>query len=122
MRVAPAPCGTLRRAGYSLAALLVVLLLYVPLLQGGFSLAVGTASSLAEVLDPGATAGALGRLFIEAVIFSLALFFGLLLAGLLLTIAVPRVLNPLLKPETVYPLYGLHDAVHRAIARLGSLA
>ena len=59
MRVAPAPCGTLRRAGYSAAALLVVLLLYLPLVQVSFSLAIVAASSLAEVLVPSARAGTL---------------------------------------------------------------
>src|SRR5439155_17578481 len=51
----------------------------------------------------------------------LVLFFGLALVGLLLTVAVSRVLNPFIKPDTVYPLYGLHDAVHRAIARIGRI-
>src|SRR5437763_11242806 len=37
VRVAPARCGTLRRAGYS-AALLVLLLLYLPLVEGGATL------------------------------------------------------------------------------------
>src|SRR5262245_55469716 len=35
VRVPEARCGTLRRAGYSAAALLVVLLLYLPLIEGG---------------------------------------------------------------------------------------
>jgi len=121
VKVPPARCGTLRRAAYSAAALLGVLLLYLPLVQGGFSLAIGAASSLAEVLAPGARAGTLGGLVIEALIFSLVLFFGLALAGLLLAVAVSRVLNPFLKPDTVYPLYGFHDAVHRAIARIGRM-
>src|SRR5205807_5336496 len=118
-----ARCGTLRRAGYSAAALLVVLLLYLPFLEAGASLAIGAASSLAQALEPRAGAGALGggALFIESVILSLVVFFGLALVGLLLTVAVPRVLNPFIKPDTVYPLYGFHDVVHRAIARLGNL-
>ena len=123
VRVPPARCGTLRRAGYSAAALLVVLLLYLPFLEAGASLAIGAASSLAQALEPRAGAGALwgGTLFIESVILSLVVFFGLALVGLLLTVAVPRVLNPFIKPDTVYPLYGFHDVVHRAIARLGNL-
>src|SRR5215472_14257247 len=40
VRVAPARCSTLRRAGYSAAAMLVVLLLYLPLIEGGASLAI----------------------------------------------------------------------------------
>src|SRR3989449_2884972 len=121
VKVPPARCGTLRRAAYSAAALLVVLLLYLPLVQVGFSLAIVAASSLAEVLAPGARAGTLGGLVIEALIFTLVIFFGLALVGLLLTVAVSRVLNAFIKPDTVYPLYGFHDAAHRAIARIGNL-
>src|SRR2546421_7945678 len=40
LRVPPAQSGTWRRAVYSTAALLVVLLLYLPLVQGGASLAI----------------------------------------------------------------------------------
>src|SRR5216117_695919 len=121
VKVPPARCGTLRRAAYSAAALLVVLLLYLPLVQVGFSLATVAASSLAEVLDPSARAGTVWGLVIEALLFSLVLFCGLELVGLLLTVAVPRVLNAFIKPDTVYPLYGFHDAAHRAIARIGNL-
>src|SRR2546422_9239087 len=49
VKVPPARCGTLRRAAYSAAALLAVLLLYLPLVQVGFSLAIVAASSLAEI-------------------------------------------------------------------------
>ncbi len=121
VRVVPAQCGTLRRAAYSAAALLVVLLLYLPLVEGTASLAIGVAASLAGALAPTAHANALGELIVEAAILSLVLFFGLALIGLLLAVAVSRVLNPFIKPDTVYPLYGLHDAVHRAIARIGSM-
>ena len=119
VRVATARCGTLRGAAYSVAAVLVVLLFYLPLVEGTASLAIGVASSLAQALAP--TAGALGALFILAVILSLILFFGLTLIGLLLVVAVSRVLNRFIKPDTVYPLYGLHDAMHRAIARIGRM-
>jgi non-ribosomal peptide synthetase-like protein len=117
MRVVPARCGALRRARYSAAAFLVVLFLYLPGLVGGFTLAINAASSLAEMLDP--TASELRALAIQAVIFSLLVFFGLALIGLVLTVAVFRVLNAFITPDKVYPLYGFHDAVHRAIARIG---
>src|SRR3989441_120630 len=71
VKVPPARCGTLRRAAYSAAALLVVLLLYLPLVQAGFSLAIVAASSLAEGLDPSAGAGTLSGLGIARLIFSL---------------------------------------------------
>ena len=119
--VAPARCGTLRRAAYGVAAVLVVLLFYLPLLEGGASLAIGAASSLTQMLQPSAHADVLGELIVEAAILSLVLFVGLALIGLMLAVAVSRVLNPFIKPDTVYPLYGLHDAVHRAIARIGRM-
>src|SRR5206468_11597677 len=113
----PAQSRTWRGAVYSTAALLVVLLLYLPLVQGGASLAIHGASSLAQVLDPTGGASTLIGLFIEALILSLVVFFGLALAGLLLVVAVSRLLSPFVKPDVVYPLYGFHDAAHRAIAR-----
>jgi len=121
VRVAPARCGTLRRAAYSVAAVLVVLLFYLPLVEGTASLAINVASSVAAVLGPTGGATALSALLVEAVTLSLVLFFGLVLVGLVVMIIVPRLLNPLIVPDTVYPLYGFHDAVHRAIARLGSM-
>jgi non-ribosomal peptide synthetase-like protein len=110
MRVPAARSGTLRRAGYCVGAFLVVVLFYLPLIEAGASLAIEAASSLAN-----------GALLVEAAILSLVVFFGLAVVGLLLMVALPRALGPFVRAETVYPLYGFHDAVHRAIARLGSM-
>src|SRR5206468_109900 len=125
VRVAPARCGTLRRAAYSALTLLAILFVYVPLLEGGLNLLFVAVSRLVEVLDPSvhATTGALTLrgLFIEALTFSLVLFSGVVLVGLLAVGTVPRVLNVFLKPDTVYPLYGFRYGVHRAIAGLGRM-
>jgi non-ribosomal peptide synthetase-like protein len=121
VRVPPARSGTLRRAGYSVAVLVGVLLLYLPLVEGGASLAIRATSSLARMLEPSGESSAFGTLIIEAGILSLVLFFGLALIGLLLMVGLPRVLNVFLEPDTVYPLYGFHDGIHRAIARLGNM-
>src|SRR2546427_3070513 len=66
VRVAPARCGTLRRAGYGVAAVLVVLLFYLPLVEGGASLAVGASSSLTQMLQPTAHADPLLVLIVHA--------------------------------------------------------
>src|SRR6266568_4121556 len=58
-RVAPARCGKLRRVGFSALAVLAVVLLYLPLVEGGLSLLIDAASSLAERLDPSAGASPL---------------------------------------------------------------
>ncbi|PYR44861.1 MAG: peptide synthetase [Acidobacteria bacterium] len=125
VRVAPARCGTLRRASYSALILLAILILYVPLLEGGLDLLLVAVSSLIEVLDPSVRASTaamtLRGLFIEALIFSLVLFFGALLLGFLAVGTVPRVLSLFLKPDTVYPLYGVRYGMHRAIAGLGRM-
>src|SRR5438128_5496223 len=121
LRVPSAQASTWRRAVYSTAAVLVVLLLCLPLLAGGATLAIDGASSLAQVLDPTAGASTLVALLIEAVILSLVIFFGLALAGLLLVVAVSRLSSGFVKPDVVYTLYGFHDATHRAIARIGRM-
>jgi len=124
LRVAPARCGTLRRAAFSALALLGAFL-YLALLEGGLSLLMEMAPSLIEVLDPSVAASTGGMtlrgLCIEALGLSLVLFFGVAFAGLLLMVAAPRVLNLFIKPGKVYPLYGFHYGVHRAIERIGRI-
>src|SRR5438876_657055 len=52
LRVAPARCGTLRRASFCAFTLLFVCLLYLPLMQGSLELLLAVAPSLGKVLDP----------------------------------------------------------------------
>ena len=122
VRVAPARCGTLRRAAYAAFTLIAILFLFAPLLEGGFSLLFLGVSSLVKVLDPSvqSSTGALTPrgLLIEALAFSVVLFFGALLVGLLAVGTVPRILGVFIKPDTVYPLYGFRYGVHRVIAGL----
>src|SRR5437773_1363918 len=122
VRVAPARCGGLRRAAYAAFTLIGILFLCAPLLEGGFSLLFLGVSSLVEVLDPSVQSGT-GALtawgiLVEALAFSVVLFFGALLVGLLAVGTIPRVLSVFIKPDTVYPLYGFRYAVHRIIAGL----
>jgi non-ribosomal peptide synthetase-like protein len=125
LRVAPAPCGTLRRASFSGLTLFFVFLLYLPLVEGSLEWLVAVAPSLGKVLNPSVAASTgvvtLGGLFISALVISLLFFFAVVLVGLLLVVTVPRVLNRFLKPDTVYPLYGFHDRVHRVITRLTTI-
>jgi len=122
VRVAPARCGTLRRAAYAAFTLIGILFLCAPLLEGGVSLLFLGVSSLVKVLDPSvqSSTGALTLrgFLIEALAFSVVLFFGALLVGLLAVGMVPRILSVFIKPDTVYPLYGFRYGVHRVIAGL----
>jgi non-ribosomal peptide synthetase-like protein len=123
-RVPPAECGTWRRARYSILTLLAIFLVYVPLFELGVTALFVGVASLVEMLDPGVQAnGALTvhGLLLESLAFSIVLFFGAGLVGLLAVGIVPRALSPLIKPDTVYPLYGFHHSVHRVIAWFGRL-
>jgi non-ribosomal peptide synthetase-like protein len=119
LRVAPARCGTLRRVSFCALTLLLVCLVYLPLMEESMGLLVALVPSLNKVLNPSlaTSAGIVTSrdLFIGALALSLVLFWGVVIVGLLLVVTVPRVLNLFLKPDTVYPLYGFHDRVHRVI-------
>jgi non-ribosomal peptide synthetase-like protein len=125
VRVAPTRCGRLRRTAYAAFALIGILFLWAPLLEGGLGLLLLGVSALVEVFDPSvqSSTGALTirGLFIEALVFSVVLFFGAVLAGLLAVGTVPRILHRFIKPGTVYPLYGFQYGLHRVIARLGRM-
>jgi non-ribosomal peptide synthetase-like protein len=117
-RVAPARCGTLRRVRFCAVTLLCVFFLYLPLVEGGVFLLLTAVPSLSKVLNPGTDAITSRTLYIDAAAVSVVFFFGALLVGLLWVVTVPRVLNLFIQPDRVYPLYGFHDRVHRAIAKM----
>lgn len=59
--------------------------------------------------------------FADALILSTCLFVGSIIVGLLSVFSIPRLLNLAIKPNTVYPLYGFHYWVHRAIGRMSNV-
>ena len=69
-------------------------------------------------MDPGAGAITSPELYLDALVVSSCSSSAPLLGGLLFVLTVPRLLNLFIKPDTVYPLYGFHDRVHRAITRM----
>ena len=121
VRIPPAHCSPARRFGYGLAGLLQTLLVYVPLALGGTYLLLTVAPELEVLFAPDSQDLASARFYLEAVALSLALFTGFLVIGLAIVILVPRLLRPFLRPDRVYPLYGFHYSVHRAIARLTNI-
>ena len=107
LRVAPAACGKVRRAVSATLTLLGSLFVLAPVFEAGITLLfVGVTE-----LVPG--------LFLEALLLSVVLFFGLELVALVAVGTVPRLLRVFIKPDTVYPLYGFRWNVHRIIAGLG---
>ncbi|MBV8995819.1 MAG: peptide synthetase [Pseudonocardiales bacterium] len=110
-------CGILRKVVYTVAQLLKVLALYLPLVTGGAVL-LFTAVPWLSALNSSARSVTDGAFYVEALVGSFVLYLGGLLVGLLFVGTVPRVLNLFIKPDKVYPLYGFHYGVHRLIARM----
>ncbi|WP_309069920.1 Pls/PosA family non-ribosomal peptide synthetase [Arthrobacter sp.] len=114
-RVEPTNCSTRRRVTYSLLQLANRLLLVFPVGLLGLS------ALLPEYL--GLDHLRLGNLgfFLDTMLVTLTLFIGGFITGLVVVLTVPRLLNTILKPDTVYPLYGLHYSFQRALARISNI-
>ena len=115
--VEPTKCGALRRVGYTLIQLLSVLVVYLPLGISGLIVLLQWVPQLRVLLEPGTQGVTTGAFYIHALVVSLVLFFGGLIFALVYVMTVPRILNLAVRPDKVYPLYGFHYALHRAIAR-----
>ncbi len=117
--VPPARCGTVRRAASSVTRLLLALAVAGPVTAAAASLLVSRPSLIARSLGrPDLTEP---TIYCEAVAIGATVFFGLLLAGLVIVGTVPRGLARALKPGQVYPLYGFHHALQRAVSRLSNI-
>ncbi|MEU6320288.1 Pls/PosA family non-ribosomal peptide synthetase [Streptomyces sp. NPDC047009] len=119
IRVPPARCGPVRRTVYGLVTILQVLLVVVPLAVGGSYMLLATAPTVAHIVGSESTAAEItsARFYTDALRTSLVVFFGFVVLGTAALCTIPRLLGRLVKPDRVYPLYGLHYSVHRAIAR-----
>ncbi|PIB06273.1 peptide synthetase [Streptomyces sp. HG99] len=116
--VGPTGCSTARRTGYCLVQLLILLTVYLPLAMVGVSVLLAGVPQLHGLLNQQSAALTSPAFYADALAVSLTVFFGSLLAGLLVVGTVPRVLNRAIKPGKVYPLYGFHYGIHRAIVLL----
>ncbi|MGW1888441.1 Pls/PosA family non-ribosomal peptide synthetase, partial [Streptomyces sp. NPDC001970] len=119
--VEPAACGTLRRALYSVWRLMTILLVYLPLTVAGVTMVIAAVPQLHAVATAGPPALTRPTFFLEALVASLVVFFGGLLVGLLTVNTVPRLLTPVIKPGRIYPLYGFHYSIQRAVMRMTNI-
>ncbi|MFF0110781.1 Pls/PosA family non-ribosomal peptide synthetase [Streptomyces hirsutus] len=117
VRIPPARCGTLRRVGFGLATVGQLFFLSVPLAVGGLYILLAEVPSLNDRLGPGGAGLMSSELYVDALIVSCILFFSFAVVGIVVLFTVPRLLNLFVKPGKVYPLYGFHYSMHRAIAR-----
>ncbi|MEU7059252.1 Pls/PosA family non-ribosomal peptide synthetase [Streptomyces sp. NPDC046197] len=120
VRVAPARCGALRRAGFGLLTLLQLFFLYMPLAVGGVYMLSSLFPAVGRRLFPHPS-GISWELFVDAGIVSAVLFFGFVGVGLVVLFTVPRLMHMAFEPDKVYPLYGFHYSVHRAMSRMTNL-
>ena len=116
--VPPESCGPARTFGYAALQLVTLLTVTLPLAIGGMTLLLLELPSLKALLDPESEVLTSWAFYGHALDASMVLFFGSLMVGLLLVGTVPRVLNLAMRPDKVYPLYGVHYTLHRTIARL----
>ncbi|MEU1595996.1 Pls/PosA family non-ribosomal peptide synthetase [Streptomyces sp. NPDC005708] len=121
VRVAPAECGTMRRTGFSLATVLQLFLLYIPLGVGGVYMLFDQIPTLGDRLNPDTNDIPATELLVDALVVSAVLFFGFVVMGLAAQYTLPRLAALAIKPDKAYPLYGFHYGAHQAIARFTNI-
>ncbi|WP_443081177.1 Pls/PosA family non-ribosomal peptide synthetase [Streptomyces sp. PmtA] len=118
--VEAAPCGGLRKVLYTAAQLLLLLGVYLPLALGGIGLLFAVLPQLDAVLNPEPAFTSPG-FYLDALTASFVAFFGGLLVALVTANAVPRLLRLAIEPGRVYPLFGVHHGLQRALTRMTNL-
>ncbi|MFF0968917.1 Pls/PosA family non-ribosomal peptide synthetase [Streptomyces sp. NPDC003703] len=116
IRVPPARCGTLRRAGFAATTLLQLFLLYLPLAVGGVYMLFAEVPVLSKRLAAETRGTTAGEIVADTLLVSTVLYCGGIVLGVLALCTVPRLLRRLVRPDRVYPLYGFHYAAHRMMA------
>jgi non-ribosomal peptide synthetase-like protein len=114
----PARCTRARRVAYALGQLAMLLLVWLPVGIGGGLALLTQVPTVAHAFDPGRIDLTGWSFWGMHLAWSLALFTGGLVASLAVVTTVPRVLQRLLRPGRVYPLYGFAFAVQRGISGL----
>ena len=109
--------STRRRVVFATVQLVNLLLLGAPLAFVIVVLALTKVPQLGTLHGRGTGVFTSWAFYRDALVISAVLFFGAVLVGLVFVRTVPRVLNRFITPDKVYPLYGFHYWVHRAIAR-----
>lgn len=110
--------STARKIRYTVGQLLALALVYLPLAAGFVTVLLAPLSQLNAMPQAGTSTFTSGTFYLGVLAASFVLFFGAALAALVIQGVVPRLLNLAVKPDTVYPLYGFHYGLQRAIAFL----
>jgi non-ribosomal peptide synthetase-like protein len=113
--------GALRKAVSVVLQLVSLLFVVLPVTIGGLALVLIAIPRLAMMLGANTLDLTDWGFYLYALAASFIIFFGLVLAGLLVVTTVPRLLGLFIKPDKVYPLHGFHHSLHRVITRLTNL-
>ena len=116
-RIPTMDVGTTRRVVFVTVQLANLLLLGTPLAFVIAVLALTNVPQLAALMDTGPVAFTSWAFYRDDLVISAVLFFGAALISLVFVGTIPRVLNLFITPDKIYPLYGFHYWIHRAIAR-----
>src|SRR5215208_3623743 len=99
LAVFSASCGTMRRAVYGIWQLLTLLLVYLPVTIGAGTVLLVKVPRLSELMGEGASAFTSWTFYRDALASSFVLFFGSILAGFVIVMTVPRLLDLALRPN-----------------------
>jgi non-ribosomal peptide synthetase-like protein len=116
--VPPAPGSRLRRALYSTVLLVVVLVVASPATLAAAGVLYSLVPQFAALFNPAPGQILTGRFHLELLALSAVLYFGALVLGLVVAATVPRLLALWVRPDVVYPLYGVRYWLHRTIGAL----
>jgi non-ribosomal peptide synthetase-like protein len=112
--VAPIRLSAARRFLFGLAQLMAAMIL-VPVISGVVVTLLTAVPVVADYFDPAKARLTGARFYLSMAAISAIVFFGFSLAGLVSTISLPRLLQPLIRPGRTYRLYGPHYIVQRLI-------
>jgi non-ribosomal peptide synthetase-like protein len=116
--VEPTPYRPWRRGWFAVSQLVAALGSGRIMLSMAITLAVLSYPPVAGFLETPSPAFASWTFYANAIVIAGLAVFGGTIGGLILIATVPRALNLLMKPNTVYPLFGLRDAAARGVARM----
>jgi non-ribosomal peptide synthetase-like protein len=116
--VEPTPYRPWRRGWFAVSQLVGALGSGRIVLSMAVTLAVLSYAPVAVLLEAAPLALASWTFYANAAFIAGLAVFGRTIASLVFMTTVPRVLQLVLKPDTVYPMYGLRHAAERAIARM----
>ena len=110
--------GALRRFSYSIAQLVMLFGVALPLGIGGLALLVKEVPQVQALLVDVETAAEHTPIHLDVLILSSTLFVGALLFGMLVMTIVPRLLSVLVRPDRVHRMYGISYWALRTITRM----